>query len=53
MTQTNEPTQAYVIKVEELSALNRMSSDHPQPRLYEWINRGTDQKLRRTTIQML
>lgn len=53
MTQTNEPTQAYVIKVEELSALNRMSSDHPQPTLYEWINRGTDQKLRRTTIQML
>lgn len=53
MAQTNDTMHAYVIKVEELPALNRISADHPQPALYEWINRGTDQKLRRTTIQML
>lgn len=44
---------AYVIKTEDLPALGRLSPDRPQPLLYEWINRGTDQKLRRTTIQML
>lgn len=46
-------TPAYVIKVEDLPALNFLASDHPRPRLVEWINRGTDQKLRPTSVDML
>ncbi|MDE2412034.1 MAG: hypothetical protein KGM18_09705 [Sphingomonadales bacterium] len=49
--QTSEP--AYVIKAEELSALNYLDPDHPRPLLTEWINRGTDQKMRRTSIDLL
>ena len=44
---------AFVIKAEELAILNYLASDHPPPLLYEWINRGTDQRLRPTTIDML
>ncbi len=44
---------AYVIKAEELSALNYLDPDHPRPLLTEWINRGTDQKMRRTSIDLL
>lgn len=43
----------YVIKAGELVALNYLPRNHPRPRLAEWINRGTDQKLRRTTIDLL
>ncbi|MDE2435374.1 MAG: hypothetical protein KGM49_03845, partial [Sphingomonadales bacterium] len=43
----------YVIKAEELPALNYLNPDHPRPLLTEWINRGTDQKMRRTTIDLL
>lgn len=44
---------AYVIKAEELPALNYLDPDHPRPLLTEWINRGTDQKMRRTSIDLL
>jgi hypothetical protein len=44
---------AYVIKAEELSALNYLSPNHPRPREVEWINRGTDQKLRPSSVDML
>lgn len=44
---------AYVIKVEELPALNYLSHDHARPLMAEWINRGTDQKMRRTMIDQL
>ncbi|WP_100867257.1 hypothetical protein [Novosphingobium kunmingense] len=44
---------AYVIKAEEISALNYLDPDHPRPLLTEWINRGTDQKMRRTSIDLL
>ncbi len=44
---------AFVIKAEELSALNYLNPDHTQPLYFYWINRGTDQKLRRTTIDLL
>jgi hypothetical protein len=46
-------TPAFVIKAEELPALHYLSPDHPQPLLHEWINRGTDQRMRRTSIEML
>lgn len=44
---------AYVIKAEDLIALNFLPSDHPHPRELEWINRATDQKLRPTSVDML
>lgn len=44
---------AYVIKPDELLALNFIAPDHPRPVDAEWINRGTDQKLKASTIEML
>ena len=46
-------TPAFVVKAEELPALNYLLPGHPRPRLVEWINRGTDQKLRRSSVDML
>lgn len=43
----------YVIKAEELRAINYLAPDHPRPRSVEWINRGTDQVMRPTTTAML
>jgi len=44
---------AFVIKAEELAALNYLDRNHPRPRKLEWINRGTNQPLRRSSIEML
>lgn len=44
---------AYVVKAQELPALYYLDDAHPRPIALEWINRGTDQKLRRTTVEML
>lgn len=44
---------AYVVKAQELPALYYLDDAHPRPTALEWINRGTDQKLRRTTVEML
>ena len=44
---------AYVVKAQELPALYYLDEAHPRPTALEWINRGTDQKLRRTTVEML
>jgi len=44
---------AFVIKAEDLAALNYLDRNHPRPRKLEWINRGTNQKLRRTSIELL
>lgn len=43
----------FVIRATELSALNYLRPNHPRPVRLEWINRGTDQPLRQTTINML
>jgi hypothetical protein len=53
MGQDTNTDPAYVIKAEEISALNYLDPDHPRPLLTEWINRGTDQKMRRTSIDLL
>lgn len=53
MSQTTTSEPAFVIKAEDLPALNYLDPDHPRPLLTEWINRSTDQKMRRTTIDML
>lgn len=44
---------AYVIKAEDIAALNYLDPEHPRPLLIEWINRGTDRKLRPTSIDLL
>ncbi len=48
-----QAAQCFVLKAEEIPALNYMSRGHPQPVSLAWINRGTNQELRRTTIEML
>jgi hypothetical protein len=53
MEQDTILTPAFVIKAEELPALNYLPNGHPRPRQVEWINRGTDQKLRRSSVDML
>ena len=44
---------SYVIKAEELVALNFLPESCVRPGEVQWINRGTDQKLRPSTINML
>lgn len=44
---------AYVIKAADLPAINYLPIDHPRPCEVEWINRGTNQRMRPTTTQML
>jgi hypothetical protein len=44
---------AFVIKAVELPALNYLAPGHPNPRRVEWINRATDQILRRSSVDML
>lgn len=44
---------SYVVKAKDLPALNCLPSDHPRPQLVEWINRGTNQKLRPSSVEML
>lgn len=53
MSQKPSSTIQYVIKAEELRAINYLAPDHPRPRSVEWINRGTDQTMRPTTTAML
>ena len=43
----------YVIPAEDLYLLNHLPPDHPKPIGLEWINRGTDQHLRPSTVEML
>jgi len=53
MAKPDDSRPAYVIKAEELAAVNYLPDDHPRPAAVEWINRGTDQQLRPTTRDML
>ena len=46
-------TPVYVIRPEELSALNFLPADHPRPIRADWINRGTNQVLRQQSVDML
>lgn len=51
--ETGQEAPAFVIKAEDLAALNHLSDDHPRPLLTEWINRGTNQRMNRSTVDML
>jgi hypothetical protein len=44
---------AYVIKALELHALEHLPDDFPRPQGLEWINRGRNTRLKRTSAEML
>jgi hypothetical protein len=44
---------AFVIKAAELAALNYLPPDHPRPSSVEWINRVTNKKLQRSSVDQL
>lgn len=44
---------SFVIKARELRALNHLGYVYPRPRRLEWINRGSNVKLRRQTVEQL
>ncbi|TCJ39490.1 hypothetical protein [Parafrankia sp. BMG5.11] len=43
----------FVVKAEDVQALNWIDPGYPRPVKLEWINRATDQLLRPTTVNML
>jgi hypothetical protein len=43
----------YVIKALDLRALENLPEDFPRPQGLEWINRGRDTRLKRTSVEML
>ena len=43
----------FVVKAEDLLALNFLPEDHQSPLRVEWINRGTDRKLSPSTLEQL
>ena len=49
----SSPSASFVIPAQHLPALNSIAPDYPRPKRLEWINRTTDQPLRRTTVEML
>jgi uncharacterized membrane protein len=53
MPQGGSQLATYVIKATELPALTSLAQGFPHPLSVEWINRGTDQKLRPSTVDML
>ena len=53
MNDGNQIEPAFVIKAQDILAINYLANDHPRPRRVEWINRGTNQVMRPTTTQML
>lgn len=53
MSKSLDSYPVFVVKARELTALNYLRNDHPRPRGGDWINRGTNQVLRRTTIDLL
>lgn len=53
MGQRHIDISSFVIRATELSALNYLPASHPRPDRLEWVNQGTGQPLRHTTIDML
>ncbi len=53
MSTAEDDLPTFVMKPLDLSVLNHLNADHPKPRHAEWINRGTNQRLRPTSIDLL
>lgn len=43
----------FIVKTEDLPVLDQLIPDEPQPISIDWVNRGTDQKMRKTSVQLL
>lgn len=43
----------FVVKTEDLRILDQLIPDEPQPISIDWINRATNQKMRKTSVQLL
>lgn len=46
-------TPVFVIRPEDLPALNFLAAGHPRPVRADWINRGTNQVMRQQSVEML
>ena len=44
---------SFVVRADQLPALYYLDRNHPRPERLEWINRGTDSKLRPSNVDML
>lgn len=53
MQETTSATCLFVIKSDELIALNYLPASHPVPSEIEWIDRGTDRVLSQTRLEQL
>lgn len=53
MSEAVSPALCYVVKTEELVALNYLAEDHPRPIKIEWINRATDRHLSPSNLEQL
>lgn len=53
MSESVSPSQCYVIKAEELLALNYLPERHVAPQRIEWINRANDRQLSPSTLEQL
>lgn len=50
---SNSATPAFVIAVRDLNVLNDIAEGYPRPIALSWINRVTDQKLKRQTVELI
>lgn len=53
MSITFEELATFVVKTEDLRVLDQLIPDEPQPVSIDWINRATNQKMRKTSVQLL
>ncbi len=50
---TRDPSECFVVKPEQIPALNYLDDECPKPEQVEWINRATDQRLRPSSVDQL
>jgi len=53
MTAVRDPSECFVVKPDQINALNYLGDDCPKPEEVEWINRATDQLLRPSSVDQL
>lgn len=53
MAVARDPSECFVVKPEQINALNYLGDECPKPEQVEWINRATDQHLRPSSIDQL
>ncbi len=53
MVTVRDPSECFVVKPDQLNALNYLHDDCPKPEEVEWINRATDKCLRQSSVDQL